>query len=183
MIKHPWHEAPTGRAVPEFVNGVIEISTGMRAKYEVDKETGMLKLDRVLYSSVYYPANYGFIPRTLGDDMDPLDIMILSLVPIQPLCLVPARVIGVMRMIDQGLADEKILAVAEKDASVGHLRDVAELPPHFRVELKEFFETYKRLENKSVTVPDFQGKEVALAIIERAVRYYNDSRAKLPGVA
>jgi inorganic pyrophosphatase len=172
MIKHPWHEAPTGRQVPEFVNGIIEISTGMRAKYEVDKETGLLKLDRVLYSSVYYPANYGFIPQTLGEDMDPLDIMILSLVPIQPLCLVPARVIGVMRMVDQGLADEKILAVAEHDASVGHLKDVKELPPHFTLELREFFETYKRLENKVVTVPDFQGKDTALEIITRSMSYY-----------
>ncbi len=172
MIKHPWHEAPTGRQVPEFVNGIIEISTGMRAKYEVDKETGLLKLDRVLYSSVYYPANYGFIPQTLGEDMDPLDIMILSLVPIQPLCLVPARVIGVMRMVDQGLADEKILAVAEQDASVGHLKDVKELPPHFTLELKEFFETYKRLENKVVTVPDFQGKDTAMEIITRSMSYY-----------
>ncbi len=181
MIKHPWHEAPTGRLVPEFVNGIIEISTGMRAKYEVDKETGLLKLDRVLYSSVYYPANYGFIPQTLGEDMDPLDIMILSLVPIQPLCLVPARVIGVMRMIDHGLEDEKILAVAEKDASVGHLNDVHELPPHFRVELKEFFETYKRLENKVVTVPDFQDKATAMTIIRKAMQYYQDSRPTLPG--
>lgn len=172
MIKHPWHEAPVGRKPPEFVNGIIEISIGMRAKYEVDKETGLLKLDRVLYSSVYYPANYGFIPQTLGEDMDPLDIMILSQVPIQPLCLVPARVIGVMRMIDQGLADEKILAVVENDASVGHLRDVSELPPHFTVELKEFFETYKRLENKVVTVPDFQGREIAMDIIVRARTYY-----------
>lgn len=172
MIKHPWHEAPVGRQIPEFVNGIIEISTGMRAKYEVDKETGLLKLDRVLYSSVYYPANYGFIPQTLGEDMDPLDIMILSLVPIQPLCLVPARVIGVMRMFDQGLADEKILAVAEQDASVGHLNDVSELPPHFTLELKEFFESYKKLEKKVVTVPDFQGKDIALKIIEKAIGYY-----------
>ena len=169
---HPWHEAPVGRQAPEFVNGIIEISTGMRAKYEVDKETGLLKLDRVLYSSVYYPANYGFIPQTLGEDMDPLDIMILSLVPIQPLCLVPARVIGVMRMIDQGLADEKILAVAEKDASVSHITDVRELPPHFTLELKEFFETYKKLEDKVVTVPDFQDKQTAMTIIEKSREYY-----------
>jgi len=174
MIKHPWHEAPIGRQAPEFVNGVIEISIGMRAKYEVDKETGLLKLDRVLYSSVYYPANYGFIPLTLGEDMDPLDIMILSLVPIQPMCLVPARVIGVMRMVDQGLADEKILAVVENDASVGHLNDVHELPPHFTLELKEFFESYKKLERKVVTVPDFQGKAIALSIIEKAVQYYQE---------
>ena len=172
MIKHPWHEAPTGRQVPEFVNGIIEISTGMRAKYEVDKETGLLKLDRVLYSAVYYPANYGFIPQTLGEDMDPLDIMILSLVPIQPLTLVPARVIGVMLMVDQGLADEKILAVAEKDASVGHLNDISELPPHFTLELKEFFETYKKLEKKVVTIPDFQDKATAMTIIEKAMAYY-----------
>ncbi len=172
MIKHPWHEAPVGRKVPEFVNGIIEISTGMRAKYEVDKETGLLKLDRVLYSSVYYPANYGFIPQTLGEDMDPLDIMILSLVPIQPLCLVPSRVIGVMLMVDQGLADEKIIAVAEQDASVGHLNDVSELPRHFTLELKEFFESYKKLENKVVTVPDFQGKETAMNIIEKSMIYY-----------
>jgi inorganic pyrophosphatase len=174
MIKHPWHEAPVGRKAPEFVNGIVEISTGMRAKYEVDKETGLLKLDRVLYSSVYYPANYGFIPQTLGEDMDPLDIMIISLVPIQPLCLVPARVIGVMRMIDQGLADEKILAVAEQDASVGHLNDVSELAPHFTRELKEFFESYKKLERKVVTVPDFQGKETAMKIIQASVGYYNE---------
>ena len=172
MIKHPWHEAPSGRQVPEFVNGIIEISTGMRAKYEVDKDTGLLKLDRVLYSSVYYPANYGFIPQTLGEDMDPLDIMILSLVPIQPLTLVPARVIGVMRMIDQGLADEKILAVVENDASVGHLNDVHELPPHFTLELREFFETYKRLEKKVVTVPDFQDKGTAMKIIQESMLYY-----------
>lgn len=180
MIKHPWHEAPVGRKVPEFVNGIIEISTGMRAKYEVDKETGLLKLDRVLYSSVYYPANYGFIPQTLGEDMDPLDIMILALVPIQPFCLVPARVIGVMRMVDQGLADEKILAVAEQDASVSHLNDVSELPPHFTLELKEFFESYKKLEKKVVTVPDFQGKATALGIIENAMSYYQQKFGRKP---
>jgi inorganic pyrophosphatase len=172
MIKHPWHEVSTGANPPEFVNGIIEISTGMRTKYEVDKETGLLKLDRVLYSSVYYPANYGFIPQSLGDDKDPLDIMILCREPIQPLTLVPARVIGVMRMIDQGLADDKILAVAENDANTTHLKDISELANHFKLELKEFFETYKRLENKVVTVPDFQGKEIAMEIISKAVAYY-----------
>jgi inorganic pyrophosphatase len=100
--------------------------------------------------------------------------MIICLVPIQPLCLVPARVIGVMRMIDQGLADEKILAVAEQDASVGHLKDVSELAPHFTLELKDFFESYKKLENKVVTVPDFQGKETAMKIIQKAMVYYDE---------
>jgi inorganic pyrophosphatase len=172
MIKHPWHEAPIGTNPPEFVNGIIEISTGMRTKYEVDKETGLLKLDRILYSAVYYPANYGFIPQTLGDDMDPLDIMILCREPIQPLCLVPARVIGVMRMVDQGLADDKILAVAENDANTKHLNDISELASHFKLELKEFFESYKKLENKVVTVPDFQGKDTAMKILTKAIDYY-----------
>lgn len=178
MIKHPWHEAPIGSNPPEYVNGIIEISTGMRTKYEVDKDTGLLKLDRILYSAVYYPANYGFIPQTLGDDMDPLDIMILCRESIQPLCLVPARVIGVMRMVDQGLADDKILAVAENDANTKHLNDISELASHFKLELKEFFESYKKLENKIVTVPDFQGKEIAEKIISRAIQYYKEEFKK-----
>lgn len=172
MIKHPWHETPIGENPPEFINGIVEISTGMRTKYEVDKETGLLKLDRVLYSAVYYPANYGFIPQTLGDDHDPLDIMILCREPIQPLCLVPARVIGVMRMIDQGLGDEKILAVADNDANTKHLKDISELENHFKLELKEFFESYKRLENKVVTVPDFQDKQTAMSLIQKAIVTY-----------
>ena len=178
MIKHPWHEAPIGSNPPEYVNGIIEISTGMRTKYEVDKDTGLLKLDRILYSAVYYPANYGFIPQTLGDDMDPLDIMILCRESIQPLCLVPARVIGVMRMVDQGLADDKILAVAENDANTKHLNDISELASHFKLELKEFFESYKKLENKIVTVPDFQGKEIAEKIISKAIQYYKEEFKK-----
>jgi inorganic pyrophosphatase len=178
MINHPWHEVSPGDNPPEFVNGIVEISTGMRTKYEVDKQTGLLKLDRVLYSSVYYPANYGFIPQSLGDDNDPLDIMILCRESIQPLCLVPARVIGVMRMIDQGLGDDKILAVPENDANATHLKDISELASHFKLELKEFFESYKRLENKVVTVPDFQGKETAMEIIVRAIGYYKTKFGK-----
>lgn len=172
MIKHPWHETSSGANPPEFINGIIEISAGMRTKYEVDKETGLLKLDRVLYSSVIYPANYGFIPQSLGDDLDPLDIMILCREPIQPLCLVPCRVIGVMRMIDQGLDDDKILAVAENDANTRHLNDISELASHFKLELKEFFESYKKLEEKTVTVPDFLGKKVALEIVKTALDFY-----------
>jgi inorganic pyrophosphatase len=178
MIMHPWHEAPVGSNPPEFVNGIIEISIGMRTKYEVDKETGLLKLDRVLYSSVFYPANYGFIPQTLGDDMDPLDIMILCREPIRPLCLVPARVIGVMRMIDQGMDDDKILAVAENDANTKHLKDISELANHFKLELKEFFESYKNLENKVVTVPEFQGKETAMKIISTSIDFYKQHYKK-----
>jgi inorganic pyrophosphatase len=178
MIMHPWHEAPVGSNPPEFVNGIIEISTGMRTKYEVDKETGLLKLDRILYSAVHYPANYGFIPQTLGDDMDPLDIMILCREEIRPLCLVPARVIGVMRMIDQGLGDDKILAVAENDANTKHLNDISELASHFKLELKEFFESYKNLENKVVTVPEFQGKDTAMEIIATSIDFYKQHYKK-----
>ncbi|KXK23007.1 MAG: inorganic pyrophosphatase [Bacteroidetes bacterium OLB12] len=172
MISHPWHEAPAGSNPPEFVNAIIEISIGMRTKYEVDKETGLLKLDRVLYSAVHYPANYGFIPQSLGEDMDPLDIMVICREPIRPLCLVPARVIGVMRMVDQGLADDKILAVALNDANTKHVNDISELANHYKLELKEFFESYKRLENKTVTVPEFQDKTVAMKIVEDALAYY-----------
>ncbi|HNR73690.1 MAG TPA: inorganic diphosphatase [Cyclobacteriaceae bacterium] len=171
-MSHPWHEAPAGSNPPEFVNAIIEISIGMRTKYEVDKETGLLKLDRVLYSAVHYPANYGFIPQSLGEDMDPLDIMVICREPIRPLCLVPARVIGVMRMVDQGLADDKILAVALNDANTKHVNDISELANHYKLELKEFFESYKRLENKTVTVPEFQDKTVAMKIVEDALAYY-----------
>jgi len=172
MIAHPWHEAPAGVNPPENVNAIIEISIGMRTKYEVDKETGLLKLDRVLYSAVHYPANYGFIPQSLGEDNDPLDIMVLCREPIRPLCLVPARVIGVMRMVDQGLADDKILAVAENDANTRHVTDIAGFASHYKLELKEFFESYKKLENKTVTVPEFQSKDVAMKIVTEALAYY-----------
>src|SRR5689334_13245376 len=115
MNFNPWHSVSVGKKAPETVNGIIEIPKGSRAKYELDKESGLLKLDRVLYSSVFYPANYGFIPQTYCDDNDPLDILILSQVEIVPLCIVPARVVGVMRMIDGGEADDKIIAVAAGD--------------------------------------------------------------------
>ncbi len=167
-----WHDVNPGRNTPEFVNGIIEIPKGSRAKYELDKETGLLKMDRVLYSSVYYPANYGFIPRTYCDDQDPLDILILSQIDITPLCLVQAQVIGCMRMIDNGEADDKIIAVAEGDMSVNHINDISELPQHFIRELQTFFEDYKKLENKSVVIEEFQSKFIALQIVENAIADY-----------
>jgi inorganic pyrophosphatase len=127
-----------------------------KAKYEIDKVSGMLKLDRVLFSSVYYPANYGFIPQTLGDDHDPLDILVLSQIEIQPLCLVKARVIGVMRMIDNNEGDDKIIAVAENDMSVNHIKDIAELPAHFIVELKNFLKTIQSWKIKKFLSKDFK---------------------------
>lgn len=172
MNRNPWHNVSFGENAPKVVNGIIEIPKGNRAKYELDKESGMLKLDRVLFSSVYYPANYGFIPRTYCDDNDPLDILILSQIDIVPMCIVSAKVIGVMRMIDGGEADDKIIAVAEGDTSVNHINDISELPIHFISELKSFFEDYKKLEKKEVVVEQFQNREVAEQILLQAIEDY-----------
>ncbi len=177
-MKNSWHGVTFGENAPKVVNGIIEIPKGSRAKYELDKESGMLMLDRVLFSSVYYPANYGFIPRTYCDDNDPLDILVMCQVDIVPLCIVSAKVIGVMRMIDGGEADDKIIAVAEGDPSVNHINDISELPPHFRSELKSFFEDYKKLENKEVVVEEFQDRETAWKIIDKAIADYNEKFKK-----
>jgi inorganic pyrophosphatase len=178
MVQHPWHEVRIGDQPPQHVNAIIEIPRGSRAKYEIDKESGLIKLDRVIYASMYYPLNYGFIPQTLGEDNDPLDIVVLTQVSVVPRCLIPSKVIGVMRMIDRGEADDKIIAVAEQDASVSHLQDVSELPDFFRVELKHFFENYKTLENKKVVVDEFLGATQAYPIIERSIQYYREKFPK-----
>jgi inorganic pyrophosphatase len=179
MNANPWHDVTFGDEAPGIVNGIIEIPKGSRAKYELDKDSGMLKLDRVLFSSVYYPANYGFIPKTYCDDNDPLDILILSQIDIVPLCIVSAKVIGVMRMIDGGEADDKIIAVAAGDPSVNHINDIAELPQHFISEMRNFFEDYKKLENKTVVVEEFQNKELAQEIVRKAIQDYKDKFEKL----
>lgn len=171
-IFNPWHHVSPGDKVPQTVNGIIEIPKGTRAKYELDKDSGLLKLDRVLYSSVYYPANYGFIPQSYCEDKDPLDILVLSQIDVVPLCIVPAKVIGVMRMLDGGEADDKIIAVAEGDPNVHHYNDISELPQHFISEMRSFFEDYKKLENKTVVVEDFQGREIAQEILSEAFRMY-----------
>jgi inorganic pyrophosphatase len=172
MVKHPWHEVSIGENPPEYVNGIIEIPKGSRAKYEIDKDSGLIKLDRVLYASMYYPLNYGFIPQTLGEDHDPLDIVVLTSVTVVPRCLIPSIVIGVMRMIDRGEADDKIIAVAEQDVSVSHIRDVNELPDYLKDELKHFFENYKTLENKKVIVDEFSSKADAMKIILDSIDLY-----------
>ena len=172
MIQHPWHEVSPGKNPPEFVNGIIEIPRGSRAKYEVDKESGLIKLDRVIYASMYYPLNYGFIPMTLGEDGDPLDIVVLTQVSVVPLCMIPSKVIGVMQMIDRGVADEKVIAVAEQDPSVSHINTVDDLPPYLLAELRHFFENYKTLENKKVVINEFLSRKEAFAVIEASLRRY-----------
>jgi inorganic pyrophosphatase len=171
-VLHPWHGVECGEQAPRMVNAVIEIPQGSRAKYEIDKPSGLLRLDRVIYSSFYYPSNYGFIPQTYGDDKDPLDILVLSSISIQPMCLVTAKVIGVMQMIDGGDADDKIIAVAANDPSINYINNIEELPKHFFGELRHFFEEYKTLENKSVKVEEFQDKSMALKIIQEAMDNY-----------
>ena len=173
-IKHPWHGAHYGERAPSKVNALIEIPQGSRSKYEVDKDTGLLKLDRVIYSSFQYPINYGFIPQTLGQDGDPLDILVICSQSIQSLCLVEANVIGNMQMIDQGQQDDKIIAVAANDPSVNHISRMEELPQHFLLELKNFFEQYKVLENKKVEIDNFQDHFLACRIINEAIIRYGE---------
>ena len=176
-VLHPWHGADNGDKTPEIVNALIEIPQGSRCKYEIDKKTGLLKLDRVIYSSFHYPVNYGFIPQTLGEDNDPLDILVMCSESIAPLCLVQATVIGNMQMIDSGEKDDKIIAVATKDPTVNHISDINELPPHFFAVLKNYFEQYKVLENKVVEIDEFQDKETAYKVINQSISFY---KSKFP---
>ena len=177
-VYHPWHGVHHGKNAPSVVNAVIENPQGSRAKYEVDKETGLLRLDRVIYSSFQYPINYGFIPQTLGHDGDPLDILVLCSQSIQSLCIVEANVIGNMQMIDSGQVDDKIIAVAAKDPSVNHITRMEELPQHFLLELRNFFEQYKVLENKKVAIDNFQDQIIAYTIINEAIDLYKKAYKK-----
>ncbi|HNO54062.1 MAG TPA: inorganic diphosphatase [Chitinophagaceae bacterium] len=177
-VLHPWHGASYGDKAPAQINGLVEIPQGSRAKYEVDKTTGLLKLDRVIYSSFHYPVNYGFIPQTLGYDGDPLDILIICSQSIQPLCLIETAVIGNMQMIDAGKQDDKIIAVAVNDPSVNHIKSMEELPSHFLAELRNFFEQYKVLENKKVMIDNFQDRATALRVINDAIDLYKQTFKK-----
>lgn len=169
---NPWHDVNVGQDAPEFVNAVIEVPKNTRAKYELDKKSGLLRLKRVIFSSMYYPANYGFIPKTWSGDKDPLDILVLSQIDLVPMCIVDAKVIGVMRMHEGEEEDDKIIAVAASDQSVAHIEEIDQLPSHFISELKTFFEDYKKSESKTILVDEFQKKEVALHIVSRSIEDY-----------
>lgn len=165
---HPWHHI-SNEGMPEgLYKAIIEIPIGSKVKYELDKETGLLRLDRVLYSSFHYPVNYGFIPQTLDCDGDPLDILVICQEPIQSLALVEAKIIGVMNMVDGGDNDDKIIAVANKDISVSYIDSLEQLPPHWQVEVRNFFENYKVLENKKTLIENFQDKKRAIEIIHES---------------
>ncbi|QDA59790.1 inorganic diphosphatase [Hymenobacter jejuensis] len=172
---NPWHDVALGDNAPQTVTGIIEIPKGSKGKYELDKESGLLKLDRVLFSAVHYPAAYGFIPQTYCDDNDPLDILVICSVDVVPMCLVEAKVIGVMQMIDGNEEDDKIIAVAANDISVNHYNDIADLPPHTLLEMQRFFEDYKALEHKQVVVERFMGREDAYGIIEKSIKLYDET--------
>jgi inorganic pyrophosphatase len=174
---HPWHDSYIDDAVISTAFPVvIEIPKGSKNKYELDKETGLLRLDRVLYSAVYYPADYGFIPRTYCDDGDPLDVLVLGQEPVYPLTIVEARAIGVMRMRDEKGIDDKILAVSVKDPAYADYTDKDQLPGHVLRQVRRFFEDYKTLENKQVIVGDLLGPAEAIRIIAEALELYRRLR-------
>lgn len=174
-----WHDVNLGENVPEYFRAVIEIPIGSRVKYELDKPTGLLYVDRVLFSAVHYPANYGFLPRTYCDDNDPLDVLVLGQVEVVPLSILRARTIGVMQMIDQNEEDDKIIAVHADDPEYREYRDISELPEYRLKSIRRFFEDYKALENKRIQVERFMGRIDACNIILKSIELYQSKRAEL----
>ena len=173
-----WHDISPKRINTDDFVCVIEISKGSKKKYELDKETGYIILDRILYTSTHYPANYGFIPRTLGDDDDPLDVLLICAESIEPMSLVRAYPIGVISMIDNGRNDEKIVAIPFNDPNYNNYKDIAELPKHIFDEMKHFFQVYKNLENKETAVNEVSGREAAKEIINAAINNYIENFCK-----
>ena len=175
---HAWHDITPGENIPSEFNAVIEIPFGSSVKYELDKSSGMIKLDRILYSAVYYPANYGFIPQTLAEDDDPLDVLVFCQEPVVPLTIIQARTVGLMTMIDGGKKDHKVIAIASKDPEFNSYTDAREMPPHRLMMLRRFFQDYKLLEGKAVEVDEVQPPADAFPVIESALANYSKQRRK-----
>ncbi len=176
---HPWHEVDLEDKAPAIVPVVIEVPKGSKTKYELDKNSGLLRVDRVLYSSVVYPANYGFIPQTYCDDKDPLDVLVLGQDAVVPLSIMMVKPIGVMKMIDQGEEDDKIIAVHANDPEYNHYNSIHELPPHRMREVERFFLDYKILEHKSVVVEKFMDRDAAIDVIKAALKLYQENKHNL----
>jgi inorganic pyrophosphatase len=170
---HPWRDLPPGRNPPEVVTAVIEIPSGSRNKYELDKATGLMKLDRVLYSAVHYPGDYGFIPRTLHEDNDPMDVLVLVQEQTFPGCMIEVRPLGVLHMVDRGEPDDKILAVPLENPYYAEFFDIADIPQHLLKEVEFFFSTYKALEGKSVEMKGWEKSEVAMKLIMESIARYD----------
>lgn len=177
-MTHAWHDISPGENLPQEFQAVIEIPFGSSVKYELDKQSGLIKLDRVLYSAVYYPANYGFIPQTLAEDDDPLDVLVFCQEAVVPLTLIQARAIGLMTMIDSGKKDHKIIAVATQDPEFNSYREASEMPDHRLSMMRRFFLDYKQLEGKLVEVDEFLPTSAALPIIEDALARYSQQRRR-----
>jgi len=173
---HPWHDVTPGENLPNEFASVIEIPLGSRVKYELDKPTGLIKVDRILYSAVYYPANYGFIPQTLAEDDDPLDVLVLCQDSVMPLTVMRARAIGLMTMIDSGRKDHKIIAVSVCDPEFSACHEASEIPQHRLLMVRRFFQGYKVLEHKDVEVVEIQPAQAALPVVEDALRRYSTFR-------
>jgi inorganic pyrophosphatase len=176
---NPWHDVGLGSDCPEELSAIIEIPKGSQVKYELDKKSGLIKVDRILYSSINYPANYGFIPKTYCDDGDPLDILVFCQVPVAPLSIMKARPVGVMKMVDEGEEDDKIIAVHTDDPEYEDFKSLDDFPPHKMDELRRFFEDYKKLSHKKVSVEEFGDKKCAHRTIKAALKLYEKNKSKL----
>ena len=175
-MMHPLHDQPTGPNPPHELTAFVEIPRGSRNKYELDKETGLLRLDRILYAAVHYPGDYGFLPRTLGDDGDPLDVLVMTTEPTFPGCLITVRPIGVFLMEDEKGGDEKILSVPVADPLRREIRELSHVPPHYLDEVHHFFSVYKDLEGKRVRTVGWEGRGAAERLVQDAIERYAEPR-------